>query len=195
MVSWINLLVLVVATSVAWGSYFRSVTPAKLAKQIGTSAYLKCAWYRKICVLFMATVFVNYIIYYFFPLPIGIPVKFGWPWWASLVIVVLLAVTSGYVLISGLVAAGEETMTPKPEHIMYGGIYQKIRHPQTVGEIGLWLALALILNSPFLLVYVLVWIPAAAFCCATEERDLLLRYGTSYEEYRRRTCAFLPGLW
>ena len=195
MLSWMNVLVLVVATSVAWGSYFKSVAPAKLAKQIGPSAYLKCAWYRKICMPFMAIVFINYVIYYFYPLPIGIPAKFGWPWLVSAVIATLIAVPAGYALIRGLLDAGEETMTPKPEHAMYGGIYQKMRHPQTVGEIGLWLAFALVLNSPFLAVYVLVWIPAAFYCCVTEERDLVLRYGSAYQEYRRRTCAFLPGLW
>jgi hypothetical protein len=42
----------------------------------------------------------------------------------------IIAIPSGYVLIKGIKDAGEETMVPKKEHQLYGGIYQKRINPK-----------------------------------------------------------------
>jgi protein-S-isoprenylcysteine O-methyltransferase Ste14 len=75
---------------------------------------------------------------------------------------------------------------------MYHGIYEKIRHPQAAGELPLWFSIAFILHSPFLLLFSLVFIPAWIYMCVAEERDLVIRYGQSYEEYKKRTGFWFP---
>lgn len=92
----------------------------------------------------------------------------------------------------GMKDAGEEAITPKAEHTMYGGIYEKIRHPQAAGEVFLWWVIAFLLHSPFLALFSFVYIPIFLIMCWAEEHDLLLRYGEAYAEYCRNTGAFIP---
>ena len=193
--AWINFLILVVATLLTWLSYLKSVSPARLAKLIGREAYLKCVRYRRICLASFIIVIANYVLYAFHPLSTAMPAEFSWPWPTSLLIVLVTGIPAVYILIRALMAAGRETLTPRPEHTMYSGIYEKIRHPQALSEIGLWLVFGFVLNSPFLVVYSLVWIPIVVHWCIAEEHDLVIRYGSAYQEYRRRTWALIPGLW
>jgi protein-S-isoprenylcysteine O-methyltransferase Ste14 len=71
---------------------------------------------------------------YWFPLPLPLPRTFPWSWRVSALIAVLIAIPALYLMLRGVKDAGEETMRPKREHVMYGGIYTRIRHPQAVGE-------------------------------------------------------------
>ncbi len=138
----------------------------------------------------MAT--VNYVIYFFYPLPIPLPAAFPWPWWVSALISLVIAVPSGYLFIRGMRDAGEESMFVRKDHTMYGGIYEKIRHPQAAGELPFWWVLAFLLHSPFLALYSVVWIPIFVAISLAEERDLVLRFGQAYEEYQERTGFLLP---
>ena len=83
-------------------------------------------------------------------------------------------------------------MRPKPEQTLYDGIYQYIRHPQAVGEFPFWWVLALLAHSPFLVLFTFVYIPVWYWFCVAEEKDLLIRYGQPYEEYRVRTGFWFP---
>lgn len=90
--------------------------------------------------------------------------------------------------------AGEETMSPKKEHKLYsGGIYEHMRHPQAVGEFPLWLTFALLAHSPFMTLLSFLYLPVWYYFCIEEEKDLVLRYGKSYEAYRNRV-GILPKL-
>lgn len=73
---------------------------------------------------------------------------------------------------------------------MFTGIYERIRHPQAVGEVFIWLVISLLLNSPFLAIFSLIYFPVFVVFCWAEEQDLLLRFGEDYAEYIRRTGAF-----
>lgn len=95
-------------------------------------------------------------------------------------------------MLRGVKDAGEETMRPKREHKMYGGIYTHIRHPQAVGEFPLWWVLAFLVHSPFLVFFSFAYVPVWYYLCVAEERDLLIRYGSAYEEYRAKTGFWLP---
>ena len=83
-------------------------------------------------------------------------------------------------------------MRPKREHEMYGGIYERIRHPQAVGEFPLWWVIAFLVHSPFLVLFSFLYIPVWYYLRVAEERDLLIRYGTAYEEYRQRVGFRFP---
>ena len=92
----------------------------------------------------------------------------------------------------GVRAAGEETLRPKKDHEMYGGIYNWIRHPQSLGEVWTGLILALILNRTFLFLFAFIWIPIFYYMSVVEERDLILRYGQPYLDYRERVGMYFP---
>ncbi len=192
MIPWLNFGVLVASSFLFTLFYVKSVSPAALEKRIGPSAYNRCATYRLISSIFMFIVMANYILYYWFPLPLPLPRAFYWPWRVSAVMAVLIAVPSLYVMLRGVKDAGMETMRPKREHSMYGGIYTTIRHPQAVGEFPLWWVLAFLLHSPFLVIISFAYLPVWYYLCVAEERDLLIRYGAAYEEYRAKTGFWLP---
>ena len=192
MIAWINLIILIIATFLTLYFYVKSVGPAALEQKIGLAAYKKCTQYRFLSGLLMGVVTINYIVYIFYPLPIPLAPTFPWSWWVSVLIAVVIAIPSGYVWIRGMKDAGEETMLVKKEHSMYGGIYQKIRHPQAVGELPFWWVIAFLLHSPFLVLYSFVWIPIFIAMSLAEERDLLIRYGKAYAQYQKRTGFMFP---
>ncbi len=186
MIEWLNIISLILSTVLFTYFYIKSIAPAKLEQEIGEVAYEKCARYRVIMGIFEAMTIVNYVIYYFSPLPLPLPVVLPWEWWISLVLAVVIGIPSVYLMFRGMKDAGKETITPRKEHTMYGGIYERMRHPQAVGESVIWLPFALILNSPFLVLYSFVFIPIMYIFCQYEERDLLIRYGEDYRQYRER---------
>jgi protein-S-isoprenylcysteine O-methyltransferase Ste14 len=191
MIAWLNLVLLIGAMVLTLVFYVLSVRPAALAEEIGPGAYRRCARYRLVAGLMMGLETAGYVLYFFYPLPLPLPRTFPWPWWVSALIGLALALPSGYMLARGMKDAGEETMVPKEEHTLYGGIYQEVRHPQA-WEAVLWLTMAFLLHSPFLVLFSLLWLPVEYAMVMAEERDLVLRYGQAYEAYRQRTPAFLP---
>lgn len=191
-IAWVNFAVLLASTLLTLLFYVKSASPAALERQIGPDAYAKCTRYRFLAGLCMGIATLCYVIYYFFPLPLPLSRTFPWPWWVSALIAVAIGIPSGYLLYRGMVDAGEETMLVRKEHTLYGGIYEKIRHPQAAGELPLWWVMAFLLNSPFLVLYSFVWIPVFVIMCLAEERDLVLRYGEAYREYQSRTGFLFP---
>jgi protein-S-isoprenylcysteine O-methyltransferase Ste14 len=75
---------------------------------------------------------------------------------------------------------------------MYSGIYERIRHPQAIGELPVWWVIAFLLHSPFLALVSFIWVPIFIAICWAEERDLLVRYGETYAAYREGTGAVIP---
>ena len=137
---------------------------------------------------------MNYIIFYFLPLP-GLHDNlrvFPWPYKMSALLAILITPPCAYLMFVGMKDAGEETMKPRKEHGLYsGGIYEHMRHPQAVGEFPLWFTFALLAHSPFLTLFSLVvYLPVWYYFSIEEEKDLVLRYGKAYEEYRERVGWF-----
>jgi methanethiol S-methyltransferase len=192
MFAWINFTVLLFSSILLLYFYVLSARPAAQEKIIGPGAYDRCSEYRLISGAFEGLITANYILYFFFPLPTPLPDTFPWPWWVSIVIALVIGVPAASLMVIGIRHAGEETMRPKKEHTMYGGIYIQIRHPQAAGEVFLFAVIGLMLNSPFLTLFSLIYFPILAMMCYAEEQDLMLRYGDSYAEYCRRTGAFWP---
>lgn len=192
MVSWVNFSVLVLSSMIFLFFYVRSVSPAGRAMLVGPRAYRLCYYDRLISGLFEFIIVANYVLYRFHPLPVPMPEKFPWSWWFSITLALLIGVPATALMIKGLRDAGEEALRPKSEHNMYGGIYSRLRHPQAVGEVFLFMVIALLLNSPFLTLFSLIYFPIFILMCYAEEQDLLLRYGERYADYCRRTGAFWP---
>ena len=192
MIAWLNLALLILASLLFLYYYVRSVSPAGRALVIGPRAYADAGRDRIIASVFELTAAAGYVVYFFYPLPAPLTRAFPWPWLVSVVIAALIAVPAGALMAIGLRDAGEEAMRPRPEHVMYRGIYRRIRHPQAAGEIWFWWVFAFLLNSPFLVLFSFTYIPIFLVMCWAEEQDLLLRYGESYAEYCRQTGAFVP---
>ncbi len=192
MIAWINFIVMLISAFLFSYFYIKSVYPAALEKNIGKIAYFRCGRFRIIASVFEVIVVINYVIYFFYPLPLPLPLAFPWSWWISILVAVLITIPAGYLLGKGLKDAGKEAMIPEKQHVLYGGIYKKIRHPQAVGELALWWTIAFILNSPFLAVFSIIWIPIFYLFCWEEEKDLVIRYGEKYLEYRRNTGFIIP---
>jgi protein-S-isoprenylcysteine O-methyltransferase Ste14 len=159
---------------------------------IGPRAYEQCRRDRLISAGFELLVTINYVIYIFFPLPLRLPRQFPWPWWVSFLIALAIGIPALVLMVRGIQAAGKETLRPTEEQPLFGGIYQKIRHPQAVGEVFIWWVLAFLLHSPFLALFSFFFIPVFLIMCWAEEQDLLLRFGESYATYSQRTGAFWP---
>ncbi|MFQ5833323.1 MAG: methyltransferase family protein [Candidatus Thorarchaeota archaeon] len=172
--------------------YVRSVGPAALEQKIGEIAYERCARYRQIASIAFYAAFANFAIYYFFPLSTSLPQHFPWDYLFTASVATIVLIPSLYLMYRGVKDAGEETLTPRKEHSLYGGIYEIVRHPQALGEVWLGLVIALYLKSPLLALFSLIYFPAFYYFCVVEERDLVIRYGQAYVEYRDRTPMFIP---
>ncbi|MCK4383205.1 MAG: hypothetical protein KAW66_07930, partial [Candidatus Lokiarchaeota archaeon] len=61
--------------------YIKSVYPATLAQKIGLKAYARCAYYRITASIFELVAILNYLFYFFLPLPIPILQFFIWDYW------------------------------------------------------------------------------------------------------------------
>ena len=192
LIPWINFGVMILATLLMFYFYMLSARPAQLESKIGEIAYKKSGRFRIIASVFEFIVIGSYIVYYYYPLPISIPHTFPWDYWISFLITVVLGVPSGYVMFRGVLDAGEDSMLPKKKHGLYGGIYKKIRHPQAMGEIPLWFAFGFFLNSPFLVIYSVVFIPIFVTISLAEDKDLLIRYGVKYAKYKKKTGFIIP---
>lgn len=189
----INILVMVLSTIMTVVLYVLSVRPEAWSRQIGPSAYPRSGHIRTLAMIFMFICMINYVIYFFFPLSIPIAQQLPWDYWLSVLIATLIAIPSSYLLVRGVLDAGEEAAVPKKEHEMYSGIYERVRHPQA-WEVMIWFVLAFLLHSPFLVLYSILWLPLEYIMVMSEEKDLILRFGSAYQEYRKRTPAFFPKL-
>lgn len=193
MIEWLNFIILLVLSLLlSMVLYVKSVGPAALEQKIGEGAYEKCAQYRQVSGFFLFIGMIGYVVYFFYPLPVPLPIVFPIPYILTASIAILILIPCGYLMYRGGKDAGEETATPKKEHTLYGGIYDTIRHPQMLGEVWTGLVFALLLNSPFLVLYSFVYIPFFYWAAIAEERDLVIRYGQPYIDYRNRTGMFIP---
>ncbi len=194
MIEWLNLIFLIISTFLSLYFYLKSVQPAKLEQEIGEIAFEKCERYRVYSSIPFGFFFISYVLYIFYPLPLDrfIPNELPWDYSISIILAIPILIISLTLMGLGVRAAGEETLRPKKEHGMYGGIYNKIRHPQSLGEVWVGHFLALILHRTFLFLFAFVWIPIFFYMSVVEERDLIIRYGQPYIEYRDRVGMYFP---
>lgn len=186
----LNSFVLAFSTLLFTIVYIQSLQPAKLEEDIGEISYTRCTTYRTIASVLEVVIFFSYTAFYFFPSPI-----FGelpWSRWISVLIAFLIGIPALAIMFKGIRDSGKEGLSPHKEHEMFGGIYDKIRHPQTSGGVLLWFAIAIGSHSLFLTLYSFVWIPIYWAACYVEEADLVRRYGQNYKEYQKCVGMFLP---
>lgn len=172
--------------------YVIGVSPARLEQKIGKRSYKYCGLIRTVSMFFLLIVIISYVIYALYPLSLSIPASFPWNYWISLLIAIVITIPSLCLMIRALIDAGTEAAIPKKEHTMFRGIYEKIRHPQAVGELPLWFAISFFIHSLHMAIFSIVWIPVWYWWCIAEEKDLLIRYGDNYVNYMELTGRFFP---
>ena len=172
--------------------YTISVQPVKRKESRGEKAWKECERMRAIASAFEFVIMIAQIIWIWFPVP-GLHWQVSPDYILGIIIGVCIAVPCVIIMMLGVKAAGSESLTPSPDTKMYGGIYQYIRHPQTLGEFPLFVALSFAVNSWFLVIitlwFILLYVPLMIFY---EEKDLVLRFGDSYREYQEKTGSLFP---
>lgn len=191
MIAWLNAAGMVLSLVLTTALYAVSVSPVQLEPRFGKRIWKICALLRAVSGVFMTTYIAGFVVHVFHPVPV-LPATFPWPWWVSAIAAVVLYLPLGFAFYRGVKDAGSEALRPDPANPMYGGIYERIRHPQALGEGPSFIFIALAFNSPFLVLLSLLWIPAYYLFCVAEERDLVLRFGDPYREYQTRTGMILP---
>ncbi len=83
---------------------------------------------------------------------------------------------------------------PEEDRLVNSQIYTFVRHPLYAMWMHISLGLALVSNNMIALGCAATFIAKTLIWTRWEESELLERFGTNYEEYRRRTPAFFPRL-
>lgn len=192
------LLAIAIYAGMIWYTVFysMSVGPAQLEQKIGEKAYKICGNLRQIGFMGFYLSYGSMILYFFFPFEQGIPkvmLQGSLGWGISILLGAVLLVFGLIILKKALVTA-KDSLKPDKKNKMNSGIYEKIRHPQAIGDVTLGFSLALFFNSPFLMIAAIAWVPINLIITLFEEKDLKIRYGTKYIEYMNRTGRFIPRI-
>ncbi|MFW9984305.1 MAG: methyltransferase family protein [Candidatus Odinarchaeota archaeon] len=193
-IAWSNFVILNIASVFCWYFYILSVQPVTRSEKYGDQAWTMAKRHRLITSVLMGIISVNMILWFWFPIP-----ELAWPvhpiWLFSILIGIILAFVFTPIVIKGAIDAGKEAMEPSQSTEMFGGIYNYIRHPQTVGEMPWFVIIALFINSLFLTIWAIIMIIIVTpIIIHYEEKDLIKRFGDKYREYQKRTGAILPRI-
>ncbi len=186
-------LVLLALSTIGLAYYYtKSVQPMTRTRKQGSSAFEQCAKDRSLSGLFETLVFIAYIAYAITKRD-RIP-SFPWPYPITAIVASTLIAFGGYLFYVSIRDAGKETMKPDKDHDMFKGIYEDIRHPQTTATLMIWFGFAILLNQFFLVLYTFVLVFVYIRATILEEKDLILKYGDRYLDYKKRTPAYIPKL-
>lgn len=193
--AWLNFVSLNVSALLFGYASILSVMPATHEEKVGEKAWRDCFRFRVCASMFMSLIIVNVILWVWFPLP---PVN--WPVHEDPFVGMLVGIAIGVPLtplwLKGMKDAGKETMKPSEDTEMFGGVYRHIRHPQTLGEMPWFIAIAFLANSLFLVLWTTLFVVLyTPIMIHFEEKDLVKRFGDAYIEYQRNTGALIPRLW
>jgi protein-S-isoprenylcysteine O-methyltransferase Ste14 len=175
--------------------YILSIQPVKRVEKFGEKAWKDCKTFRSIAGFFELISVINLVLWIWFPLPIVDAWIISPNFWVGIIIGICIAIPCSTIMFIGIKAAGSETLSPSKETEMYGGIYKYIRHPQSLGEFPLFIALSFGVNSWFLVlissIFIILYVPIMVHY---EEKDLIKRFGDRYREYQKNTGALFPKL-
>jgi protein-S-isoprenylcysteine O-methyltransferase Ste14 len=191
---WEYITIVIVSLLLFAAPYIISLMPAKLAQSRGDGAWKVCKRLRYFGTLFMIISLIIMVLWLWMPFP-----PLAWAInpnpWIGIILGALVFVLPIPIWWRGFRDSGSECHEPSNESQMFGGIYNHIRHPQTLGEISWFIAVPLFVNSFLLLlingVFLLIYIPIMVY---VEEKDLIRRFGDEYRDYQKRTGALFPKL-
>ena len=194
MLEWINVIVLFFSMIFFSYFYLLSIQPVKRERNRGVRAWKECYIFRFVSWVFNLLMVINVLLWIWLPVP-NLDWKVASDHITSIIAGLIFSIPFSIILIKGVVDAGKETLQPSRKTKLYGGIYNYIRHPQTLGEFPLFIALGFIVNSLFIIFimtfFILVFTP---IMISLEEKDLLRKFGNNYREYQKGTGAIFPRI-
>jgi len=193
-IAWFNLISLHVCATIFAYLTTLSVMPVTREEERGEEAWAECAKLRSISFVFAGIMILNTILWVLFPVT-----ELAWVLNSNplfgIVIGAIIGIPCLMILRIAMKDAGEEMSSPQKGISMHGGIYKRIRHPGALGEMPLYVVVALFVNSFFLTIWMILFIVIfTPLHIHYEEKDLLKRFGEEYAEYRRTTPAIFPRL-
>jgi len=119
------------------------------------------------------------------------------PSWISIVAGFALIAAEAYLFVRVERELGSRRLVGHAEltgagEMFSGGLYAYVRHPRYAGMFSAVLGAALLAGSTLLWKILAIWFVFAFVVIRLEERELAVRFGPGYEEYRKRVPAFLP---
>jgi len=145
-----------------------------------------------LALIFAAVAHIGYM-------PGPIPPKFEWTF--------LIPIAGWYFLLIGpllwirsIITFGVDNLAmlyvyyPKDGHRVSSDIYSVLRHPVYAGVLRLAIGLALLNSNVFAIFFGVLLMPfgLTAWVRLVEEKELLERFGSGYNDYRKATPAFWP---
>lgn len=107
----------------------------------------------------------------------------GWKVAGAVVTIVFL----GLLTVARLQLGNSFSITPQAKALITGGIYWKIRHPVYVFGAGMIAGLALYLDTPWLLLLLVIVVPLQIVRARREEKVLIETFGKDYVQYKEKT--------
>ncbi|MBN1216024.1 MAG: isoprenylcysteine carboxylmethyltransferase family protein [Candidatus Lokiarchaeota archaeon] len=192
MIDIINFFSYIVCFSLSNIFYTFSLQPMKRIEKSGDKAWKECSIFRMVSGFFTLIIIINTIFWFFFPFP-PLDWKVSQYYFLSVIIGIILLIPCVILFIKAIKDAGKESLFPSPDTKMYGGMYNHIRHPQSISEFSFHTILGFFVNSWFMILFSLLWIIFYLPIMLTiEEKDLIKRYGDSYRNYRKETGMIIP---
>jgi len=192
MIEWINFISLLVSIFLFCFLYTLSLEPKKRSQNRGEKAWKECKIFRAIAGIFEFVIILNIILWIWFPIP-AINYQVHPNYWIGIGTGLTILIIGSIIMTKGIFDAGSETAKPSKETDMYGGIYKYIRHPQSLGEFPMFIAIGFIVNSwtmvIILTLFVVIYVPIMIHY---EEKDLIRRFGNEYREYQKTKGALIP---
>ncbi|MBD3186715.1 hypothetical protein GF325_07820 [Candidatus Bathyarchaeota archaeon] len=194
MIEWINFISLLLGIGLFSILYTISLQPKKRSGDRGESAWKECKRFRTVAGALEFLIVINTIMWIWFPLPL-VQARVHSNLFVGIGTGLSILGIGGTIMIKGIMDAGKETYEPSEDTEMYGGIYKHIRHPQSLGEFPMFVAVGFIVNSWFLVILLTAWIVVyLPIMIHIEEADLVRRFGNAYKRYQETTGALFPKL-
>jgi protein-S-isoprenylcysteine O-methyltransferase Ste14 len=100
-------------------------------------------------------------------------------------------ITNGVALAAWATGAAAELDLERPNRLVTLGPYAMSRNPMYVGWIGIYLGMALVANTRWLILLSPMLLALVHFTTRAEERELENRFGDNYRAYKRRVGRYL----
>ncbi|NHJ88038.1 MAG: isoprenylcysteine carboxylmethyltransferase family protein [Asgard group archaeon] len=195
MLEWLNFFFLILSLFLFAILYSLSTMPVTRSEKRGEKAWKDCKILRFFAMVFEFLILVTLLLWLWVPIE-PIAWRISQQWWVCLIIGLVIIIPGTILMTIGMFHAGKESHTPSKETKMYGGIYKYMRHPQTIGEMPMFIGIAFLINSWFLVLlmslFVIIYTPIMIYL---EEKDLIKRFGDSYRKYQREVGILLPRKW
>ncbi|KAH7831987.1 uncharacterized protein MONOS_1139 [Monocercomonoides exilis] len=112
-------------------------------------------------------------------------------YWIGFVLTSVAILLSIFLWTWSIKSTGKASFSSLPSSTLFGGIYERMRHPQFIATVFQWIGIALFLNSKSVLVIVGVATIFLYFLVKNEEEGLIERFGKLYLFYK----ALVPMYW